>query len=276
MMSVSPDNEVSMARKLRRMKRRLLLDASHQGEEDPRTNMRDEETQMELLTHMRFPSLDAPPAVCSVAAEEKNGSVTGIRKLRRIKRRLLLEQTSVASSPSTPITHHRKPPANSNSTIHADGRFMDASRAKGSLDPVISARMLHRIKRRLFLNSLNLPTSVASIDLNAGAATSWAACLDCASDSDSAMLRPNKHQKIVSQENEELPPHLWLKSWSDKVEAQRGSPPQSFSLQARPKSKDQKVQDKDIESKLSSLSLTDNMDDPSDFHLRPRVISSTH
>jgi hypothetical protein len=258
------------------MKRRLLLNASHQGEEDPRTNMRDEETQTELLTQMRLSSLDAPPAVHSVATEEKNGSVTGIRKLRRIKRRLLLEQTLVPSSLSTPITHHRQPPANSDGTISADGRFMEASGARRSLDPVISARMLHQIKRRLFLNSLNLPTSGASIGLNAGAATSWAACLDCASDSDSTMLRPDKHQKIVSQENEELPPHLWLKSWSDKVEAQRGSPPQSFSLQARPKSKDQKVQDKDIESKLSSLSLTDNMDDPSDFHLRPRVISSTH
>jgi hypothetical protein len=265
-----------MARKLRRMKRWLLLNASHQGEEDPRTNMRDEETQTELLTQMRFPSLDASPAAHSVAADKKNGSVTGIRNLRRIKRRLLLEQTSVASSPSTPITHHRQPPANSNGTIYADGRFMEASPNRGSLDPVISARMLYRIKRRLFLNSLDLPTSVASIGLNAGAATSWAACRDCASDSDSTMLRPNKHQKIVSKENKELPPHLWLKSWSEKVEVQRGSSPQSFSLQARPKSKDQKVQDKDIESKLSCLSLADDMDDPSDFHLRPRVISSTY
>jgi hypothetical protein len=150
---------------------------------------------------------------------------------------------------------------------------MEASRARGSLDPVISARMLHRIKRRLFLNSLDLPTSVASIGLNAGAATSWAACLDCASDNDSAMLRPSKHRKM---ENEKLPPHLWLQSWSDKVEAKRGSSPQSFSLQARPKSKDQEVQDKDIESKLSCLSLADDMDTPSDFHLRPGVISSTH
>jgi hypothetical protein len=272
-MSVTPDNGVSMARKLRRMKRRLLLNATHQGEEDPRNYMRGEETQTELLTHMRFPSLDASPALDSVAAEEKNGSVTGIRKLRRIKRRLLLEQTSVASSPSTPITHHRQPSAKSYVTMYADGGFTEDSRARGSLDPVISARMLHRIKRRLFLNSLDLPTSVASIGLNAGAATSWAACLDCASDNDSAMLRPSKHRKM---ENEKLPPHLWLQSWSDKVEAKRGSSPQSFSLQARPKSKDQEVQDKDIESKLSCLSLADDMDAPSDFHLRPEVISSTH
>eukprot|EP00980_Cylindrotheca_fusiformis_P016451 scaffold4902_cov115-Cylindrotheca_fusiformis.AAC.12 len=275
-MSLSPGalakDDVSMARKLRRLKRRLLLDAYSV----PATpmNKNDEGQTKDLgkndnaganliiaspmtLQQIALPSLDSSDFILSPGAndgEEERDMAVG-RKLRKLKRRLLLERvadindasSSSSSSSKTPTTYdacnkakqQTSARSNSNDATSTEeatilpkqvanriGTIVGTTEVATASDPVTPARLLRRMKRRLLLNSLDLTSE----------------------------------DKVITKQEENpdgIPSHLWLNSWSEKVEEERdGASPQKFSLHARSSNN----ASSEIQFKFSQLSLSSEDD----------------
>ncbi|CAJ1933083.1 unnamed protein product [Cylindrotheca closterium] len=240
------DDEISVSRMLRRMKRRLLLGSSYPGLETPPATtaraVRTSVNERHRSTMKELSSLEPPVSPRSEDSEGISKDLStrsdpgpdavlirdGVRKLRKMKRRLFLEQLACDTAASQNVaTRCLSGPAAISpmkNDMFADGIhrqlqvvtdiMANAMETNSELSsPNLSSTSLRRIKRRLFLNHLD--------------------CSDL--ENSSRMLIDDDseiHQKAGSSSLDEAKAFInggdMLSSWSDKVEHDRtlrGLPP---------------------------------------------------